>query len=98
MSLFVVRAFVKMRALLTDSRQLTKKLADLEQELKARLDIHEAAIVDILQRIMRILDPPPTPPPPPEPQNPKSGSTSGKSRLLSGATKISQVMNPRARW
>ena len=32
--------------------------------------IHEAAIVDVLQRIIKILDPPP---PPPEPPPPKIG-------------------------
>jgi hypothetical protein len=73
MSLFVVRAFVKMRALLNDSHDLARKLAALEQELKGRLDTHEAAIVDILRRIMRILDPPPGPPPPPEPVRPEIG-------------------------
>lgn len=68
MSVFVVRAFVKMRAAFKDSRQLAEKLALLEQELKLRLNTHEAAIVDVLQRIMKILDPPPPPsePPPPE--------------------------------
>jgi predicted amino acid-binding ACT domain protein len=68
MSVFVVRAFVKMRAALTDSRELTRKLAALEQELTSRLDIHEAAIVDVLQRIMKILEPPPPPPEPPPPE------------------------------
>ena len=38
MSVFVVRAFVKMRGLLTDTRELTKKLANIEKELTARLD------------------------------------------------------------
>lgn len=61
MSVFVVRAFVKMRSAFTDTRELARKLADLESELKSRLDIHESAIVDVLQRIMRILDPPPPP-------------------------------------
>jgi hypothetical protein len=73
MSLFVVRAFVKMRGILKDTRDCAQKLAALEQELKARLDIHEVAIVDILQRIMRILDPPPEPPPPAEPPRPQIG-------------------------
>lgn len=52
MSVFVVRAFLKMRALLGDKRDLAKQLAALETELKQRLDIHEAAIVTILQRVM----------------------------------------------
>ena len=64
MSVFVVRAFLKMRAVLSDTRRQAKKLADLETELKSRLDVHEAAIVDILQRVMAILDPPPLPEPP----------------------------------
>jgi phage regulator Rha-like protein len=70
MSVFVVRAFLKMRIALTDTRELARKLAALESELKSRLNVHEVAIVDVLQRIMRILDPPP---PPPEPAPPEIG-------------------------
>jgi len=70
MSVFVVRAFLKMRAALTDTRELARKLAALESELKSRLDVHESAIVDVLQRIVRVLDPPP---PPPEPDPPEIG-------------------------
>ncbi|MBI2516145.1 MAG: ORF6N domain-containing protein [Opitutae bacterium] len=58
MSVFVVRAFVKMRSLLTDTRGLAKKLASLEKELTSRLDSHETAIFDVLQRIMLLLEPP----------------------------------------
>lgn len=58
MSVFVIRAFIKMRGLLTDTRELAKKLATLETELKSRLDVHETAIVDVLQRIMLLLEPP----------------------------------------
>jgi hypothetical protein len=65
MSVFVVRAFIKMRGTLTDTRELARKLAALETELKARLDTHESAIVDVLQRIMALLDPPPAPAAPP---------------------------------
>jgi hypothetical protein len=68
MSVFVVRAFVKMRSAFTDTQELARKLASLEQELKARLDSHEAAIVEVLHRIMRILDPAPPPPEPPPPE------------------------------
>ncbi|MBI2926165.1 MAG: ORF6N domain-containing protein [Verrucomicrobia bacterium] len=63
MSVFVVRAFAKMRAVLSDNRQLAKKLAELEKELKGRLDLHETAIVEVLQRVMNILDPPLQPEP-----------------------------------
>ena len=68
MSVFVVRAFVQMRELLGGTKELAKQLADLEKKLTARLDGHELAIVDVLQRLMQILDPPP---PPPEPETPK---------------------------
>lgn len=47
MSVFVVRAFLKMRALLGDKRESAQKLASLETELKKRLDVHEAVIVTI---------------------------------------------------
>ena len=61
MSVFVIRAFIKMRGLLTDTRDLAKKLASLESELKSRLDSHESAIVEVLQRVMQLLDPPSSP-------------------------------------
>ena len=68
MSVFVVRAFVKMRELLGGTKELAKQLAALEKKLTARLDGHEVAIIEVLQRVMQILDPPP---PPPEPEKPK---------------------------
>ena len=61
MSVFVVRAFVAMRSALTDTRDLARKLAQLESEVKARLDTQDAAIVDILRRFMDIIDPGETP-------------------------------------
>src|SRR5438477_4144468 len=62
MSVFVVRAFLKMRSLLGDKRELASQLAALEKELKQRLDVHEAVIVTIVQRVMDIIDPPAVPP------------------------------------
>jgi phage regulator Rha-like protein len=66
MTVFVVRAFVKMRSAMSDTTDLARKLARLEKELKQKPGIHEAAIVDVLRRIMNIIDPPPEPPPPPK--------------------------------
>jgi hypothetical protein len=63
MSVFIVRAFVGMRTTLTNTRELARKLAGLEREVKARLDTHDAAIVDILRRIMDMIDPPECPDP-----------------------------------
>jgi hypothetical protein len=62
MSVFVVRAFVQMRDLLGSTKELAKQLADLEKKLTARLDGHESAIVEVLRRLMDILDPTPLPP------------------------------------
>jgi hypothetical protein len=58
MSVFVVRAFVKMRAMLNDTRDFALRLEALEKELTERLDVHESAIVGILQRVMDIIEPP----------------------------------------
>jgi hypothetical protein len=66
MSVFVVRAFVQMRDLLGGTKELARQLADLEKKLTARLDVHETVIVDVLRRVMEILDPPPPPPAPPK--------------------------------
>ncbi len=68
MSIFVVRAFAKMRETLLASPDLARKLAALEKKLTGHLDVHEAAIVKVLQDLMQILNPPPSPPPPPRPQ------------------------------
>jgi len=65
MSVFVVRAFVQMRDLLGGTKELARQLADLEKKLTARLNVHESVIVDVLRRVMEILDPPPLSPEPP---------------------------------
>ena len=68
MSVFVIRAFVKMREALRGNPELARKLAGLEKKLTARLDVHESAIVQVLQEVMQILNPPPPPPSPPKPR------------------------------
>ena len=64
MSVFVVRAFVRMRQMLVEQRGLARKLAELEEELTARLDAHETAINEIFGQIKRLLSSPPEPEPP----------------------------------
>ena len=64
MSVFVVRAFVRMRAVLTDNRELARNLAALEKELQDRLDVQESAIVDILRLLLDLIEPPALPEPP----------------------------------
>jgi hypothetical protein len=91
MSVFVVRAFVKMRAALLDTRDLARKLAALETELKSRLDTHEVAIVDILQRFMKMFEPVPASPEPPKPED--RISHQGRFHPVSGEKKTRQAMN-----
>jgi hypothetical protein len=59
MSVFVVRAFIRMRQMLIEQRGLARKLVQLEEELSARLDVHETAINEILGQIKRLLSRPP---------------------------------------
>jgi phage regulator Rha-like protein len=66
MSVFVVRAFIRMRQMLSDNRTLAKKLAELEKMLTARLNTHEQAIVHVLEQILSLLNPPSSPEPPPK--------------------------------
>ena len=66
MSVFVVRAFIRMRQVLSDNRVLAKKLAELDKMLTARLDTHERAIVHVLEQILRLLNPPSRPDAPPK--------------------------------
>jgi hypothetical protein len=70
MSVFVVRAFVKMREVLTQNGRLAEKLAELERRLTGRLDVHEKAIVHILDEIKKLMEPLP---PQPEPKHREIG-------------------------
>ncbi|MBM4046488.1 MAG: ORF6N domain-containing protein [Planctomycetes bacterium] len=65
MSVFVVRAFIKLREYLATNRALAEKLAELERKLTERLDVHERAIVHILEQIRKLMAPPPPGPPKP---------------------------------
>jgi len=67
MSVFVVRVFVKMRAMLSSDRGLAEELKKLEKKLTGRLDAHEVAIVDVLRRLIKLLEPPLELPDPPKP-------------------------------
>lgn len=64
MSVYVVRAFIKLREVLAGTKEFTKKLAALERKLTSRLDIHEEAILRLFTEIRELLNPPP---PAPEP-------------------------------
>jgi len=57
MSVFVVRAFVKMREVLAQNAQLAEKLADLDRRLTGRLDVHEKAIIQTIEKIKKLMEP-----------------------------------------
>jgi hypothetical protein len=62
MSVYVVRAFVKLREVLASTDELAKKLDQLERKLTGRLDVHEKAIIELFARIRSLLKPPPPQP------------------------------------
>jgi len=70
MSVYAVRAFVKLREVLASTEDLAKKLDDLERNLTGRLDIHEKAIIELFAQIRKLLKPPP---PQPEPKRKRIG-------------------------
>lgn len=51
MSVFVVRAFIGMRDVLAGNTELALQLAELDKHLTKRLNIHEKAIVHVLDKI-----------------------------------------------
>ena len=54
MSVFVVRAFVKLREMLASNKELAQKVDELERKLQT----HDRAIVDILKAIRELMNPP----------------------------------------
>jgi len=70
MSVYVVRAFVKLREVLASTDELAKKLDALERKLTGRLNTHEKAIIELFAQIRRLLKPPP---PQPEPKRQRIG-------------------------
>ena len=55
MSIFVVRAFVRMRQVLATSQQVVAKLAELEH----RLESHDTDIQELVEAIRELMAPPP---------------------------------------
>ncbi len=91
-SVFVVRAFVKLREMLANHKQLAQKLEELELRLQTHdgeIKDHKRQIQDIFEAIRELMEPPPDPPRKPigflseleddEPA-PKSTKTNGNNR------------------
>lgn len=59
MSVFVIRAFVKMRDALAADSAMVKRLAQID----STLFLHGSALRDLYQKLRPLLAPPPEPPP-----------------------------------
>ena len=60
MSVFVIRAFVKMREDLAANAAILKRLAEIDKTLL----LHDAALRDLYHKLRPLLEPPPAPPKP----------------------------------
>jgi hypothetical protein len=63
MSVFVIRAFIKMREVLAANTSILKRLAEIDQSLL----VHDSALRDLYQKLRPLLTPTP------EPEKPKIG-------------------------
>ncbi len=57
MSIFVVRAFVKMREVASQTVQWMKKLREVELALSKRMDGHEVALNEIFMELEKLMEP-----------------------------------------
>jgi hypothetical protein len=60
MSLFIIRAFVKLRENLAANAAILKRLAEIDKTLL----VHDTALRDIYHKLRPLLAPPPVPPKP----------------------------------
>jgi hypothetical protein len=60
MSLYIIRAFIKMREDLAANAAILKRLAEIDKTLL----LHDSALREIYQQLRPLLEPPPTPPKP----------------------------------
>jgi hypothetical protein len=60
MTVYIIRAFVKMREALAANAAILRRLAEIDKTLL----IHDAALREMLQKLRPLLEPPPAPPKP----------------------------------
>ena len=58
MSLYVVRAFVQLRELLTSNKDLAHRLNQLKRRIEQKLTTHDEAITTMLKAIRELMHPP----------------------------------------
>jgi len=59
MSIYVVRAFVQLRELLSSNKNLARRLDQLEARIEKKLATHDDAIAAMLSAIRQLMNPPP---------------------------------------
>lgn len=62
MSVYVVRAFVRLRETLASNQELARKFDELERRVARKLESHDQAIAGILKAIRELMAPRPEPP------------------------------------
>jgi hypothetical protein len=60
MSVYIVRAFVRLREVLASNAELSRRLDELEARLTQKLDTHDQAITGILNMLRTLMNPPQT--------------------------------------
>jgi hypothetical protein len=58
MSVYVVRAFVRLRELLSSNKELAKRIDDLESRIARKLSVQDDAISGIIKTIRELMNPP----------------------------------------
>lgn len=61
MSVYVVRAFVRLREVIASNKELAQRLDELERRIEQKLHTHDQAIAGILDAIRQLMAPPPAP-------------------------------------
>lgn len=60
MGIYVVRAFVQLRDLLSSNKELAQRVDELERRIVRKLDTHDQAITEIIKTIRQLMNPPET--------------------------------------
>jgi ORF6N domain len=60
-SVYVVRAFVRLREIIAGNKELARRLDELEVRIDKKFSTHDQAIAGLLDTIRQLMAPPPTP-------------------------------------
>ena len=60
MTVYIVRAFIRLRDVLASNTELSRRLEELEARLTQKLDTHDQAIAGILNMLRNLMNPPQT--------------------------------------